>query len=250
MTKFVSVRGALASCALMVIAATALGCKEKQASPQQATQASESAAKPVERTTRYEVVLYCDKDGNNTPLYVEDKDGKMVWADEAIPGDAIYAYESAEDSERLEEKNAVRRLSNGKEEAMDFVHVRYYDKDYWTRPIFITGKRHLRGAAVTADTYIYSTTDLVNAKTTKVEKGTFVAFDTSEEIDGIQFAHIFFYDWNTPYGKLGYIKLDALATSELDVKDAQTERAFAHTKDLKPFVRDEVISILEELREI
>ena len=151
MTKFVSVRGALASCALLVIAATALGCKEKRASPQQATQASESAAKPVERTTRYEVVLYCDKDGNNTPLYVEDKDGKMVWADEAIPGDAIYAYESAEDSERLEEKNAVRRLSNGKEEAMDFVHVRYYDKDYWTRPIFITGKRHLRGAAVTAD---------------------------------------------------------------------------------------------------
>lgn len=252
MKKRISRREVIASCVLVLLAGTALSaCKEKAPAAASSSQSADNAVTPLsrERTLRRGVAIYSDKDGNNTPLYAEDKDGKMAWADEAVPGSEIFAYESLESSADLEVKNAVRK-SGEKEEAMDFVHVRYFGKDYWTRPIFITGVPNLDGAVIKEDTYIYSSTDLVNAKTTKVEKGTFVASQGKTSIDGINFYHVYFYSWNTPYGKEGYVKEDSCSDYYVDVYAAQVERAFSFAKDLKPYVRDEVNSVLEEIKEI
>ena len=245
-----------ARCAALSAALLALcvftGCKEKDTAAQSTAAAAGSAEQPVRRTKTRQIALYSDKDGNNTPLYIEDKDGKMVWADEIFAGEYIYAYENPEGNGGLEEKNAVRRQSNGKEEAMDFVHVYddYTDKDYWTRPIFITHFSDMSRAVVTTDSYIYSSTDLVNAKTTKVTAGTFVARLRSEEIDGIPFEKIYYYDWNTPYGKEGYIKQDAVSTDYAgDVMPAQVAQALLRAKDVKPFVREGVIEAMEALAE-
>ena len=246
-----------AVCATLALLAAALlaGCKEKQApaagAKSDAGATLSAASAPAKRQLRRQVSLYSDKDGNNTPLYAEDKDGKMVWADEILAGEYIYAYEST-DRTGLEEKTAVRRLANGKEETMDFVHVHdyYTDVDYWTRPIFITRLSDMNRAVVTADSYIYSSTDLVNAKTTKVAAGTFVAQLRSEEVDGIPFELIYYYDWNTPYGKEGYIKSDALSTDYADdILPAQVAQALLRAKDVKPFVRDGVMEAMGELTE-
>ena len=45
--------------------------------------------------------------------------------------------------------------------------MRYFDEDYWTRIIFVANGNP---CIVLEDTYLYSSTDLVNAKTTKVTK--------------------------------------------------------------------------------
>lgn len=254
MKKCISRREVIASFVLILLSGAMLcSCKEKSPAAAIGNQNADNAGTTLsrERSFRDQVVLYCDKDGNNTPLYTEDKDGKMVWADEAIPGDIISAYVSLENSKTLEVKNAVRKLASGKEESFDFVHVRYYDKDYWTRPIFITGSfDFLHGSVITSDSYIYSSTDLVNAKTTKVEKGSFVARCGTETIDGINFIHIYYYDWNTPYGKEGYVKEESCSSEELVLRAAQVERAFSYAKDLKPFVREDVYALLEAMKEI
>ncbi|MBQ9622516.1 MAG: hypothetical protein IJR39_04155, partial [Treponema sp.] len=197
MKKRISRREVIASCVLVLLAGVMIpSCKEKAPAAASGNPTADNAGTTVskERTLYKAVALYYDKDGNNTPLYAEDKDGKMVWADEAIPGDEIEVYGSLDNVSEFEVKNAIRSYSGGKEESMDFVHVRYYGKDYWTRPIFIsrhgTKEHYMNGMVITEDTYIYSSTDLVNAKTKKVEKGTFVAKYDSETIDGIKFFQI------------------------------------------------------------
>ncbi|MBR0494680.1 MAG: SLAP domain-containing protein [Treponema sp.] len=257
MKKRISRCEVIASCVLVLLAGVMIpSCKEKAPAAASGNPTADNAGTTVskERTLRNEIVLYFDKDGNNTPLYAENKEGKMVWADEAIPGDEIEVYESLENASEPEVKNAIRSYTGGKEESMDFVHVRYYGKDYWTRPIFITGHSkknwHLTGMVITEDTYIYSSTDLVNAKTKKVEKGTFVAKYDSETIDGIKFFQIYYYDWSTPYGKEGYVKAETCSDSDIALQAAQVERAFSNTKDLKPFVREDVYALLEDMKEI
>lgn len=257
MKKRISRREVIASCVLVLLAGVMIpSCKEKAPAAASGNPTADNAGTTVskERTLYKAVALYYDKDGNNTPLYAEDKDGKMVWADEAIPGDEIEVYGSLDNVSEFEVKNAIRSYSGGKEESMDFVHVRYYGKDYWTRPIFIsrhgTKEHYMNGSVITEDTYIYSSTDLVNAKTKKVEKGTFVADYDTKIVDGITFSHIYYYDWNTPYGKEGYVKEETCSREEMVLRAAQVERAFSNTKDLKPFVREDVYALLEDMKEI
>ncbi len=245
MKKRISLCEILASCFLILLATTILDSCKKKTTVIVTSEQNKETVSEKKRTLRAEIVIYGDKDGNNTPLYTEDKDGNMVLADYAIPGDVIEAYESLENSEDLEEKEAARLLSNGKAETLDFVHVRYYGKDYWVRPIYITNQKDLCGAYVTEDTLIYETTDLENSRTTEIEKGTFVAGSKYSIIDGTFYAKIFYYDWKTPYGKEGYIKKDAIKDEKKNVYAAQVDRSFANTKDLNTFVRDEVSELLE-----
>ena len=238
----------LTALALLALA----GCKEKARTDGGAEQGAEASAKGNgDKSILYSfhTVLYRDDEGNGTPLYAENDEGKMVWADEAIAGDAISVYYLKKDgSEIPETKKAIRRLYNGKEEEMEFVHVRYFDEDYWTRPIFVANGSP---RVVLEDTYLYSSTDLVNAKTAKVAKDTFIACSEVTGIDGIAFCKVYCYDWNTPWGKEGYIKKDALSTSTRELLEVQTRQAMERMgSDLKPFVRDEIPRILDAYLEI
>ena len=231
------------------------GCKEKAQTTNGASGTEASAKGNADKSILYSfhTVLYRDDEGNGTPLYAENDEGKMVWADEAFAGDAISVYYLKKDgSEIPETKKAIRRLYNGKEEEMEFVHVRYhvryFDEDYWTRPIFVANGSP---RVVLEDTYLYSSTDLVNAKTTKIAKDTFVALDENMSIDGIDFCKVYCYDWNAPWGKEGYIKQGALSTSTRELFEVQTRQAMERMgSDLKPFVRDEIPRILDAYLEI
>lgn len=254
MIKRNSVRDVIVSCMLILMAATMLsGCKKK-AGEKVVTESSDAdgsdSTSTKKRTLHSQIVLYGDNEGNNTPLYTEDSNGKMIFANEAIPGDIIDVYESLESSSEFEIKNAARPLFNGREEMLDFVHVRYYDKEYWTLPVYVTNQENLKGAVVAEDTFIYSTTDLESAKTFEVEKGTFVASGRYTTADGVYYAHVFYYDWTTPYGKEGYIKKDVLKDMKKDVVAAQVERKIAQTENLDSFVRDEVNELLQDYSEL
>ncbi|MBQ4378231.1 MAG: hypothetical protein II821_03425 [Treponema sp.] len=255
MIKRNSVRDVIVSGMLILMTATMLaGCNKKKTVETVVTENKESvSSNSITNKTRIlqsQIVLYGDNEGHNTPLYKEDSNGNMILAAEAIPGDEIDVYESLESSLEFEVRNAARLLSNGNGEMLDFVHVRYYDKEYWTLPVYITNLEDLKAAVVTEDTLIYSSTDLDKAKTYEVEKGTFVAGDRYKTVEGISYMCVFYYDWTTPYGKKGYIKKDMLKDQKKDVLAAQVERKFAQTKNLDSFVRDEVTELLQDYTEL
>ncbi|MCR5724100.1 MAG: hypothetical protein K6G80_03340 [Treponema sp.] len=238
-------------CGILLAAFTTLavlpGCKEKEL---QATGSAGSAAKAKaasERVFRHhsETVLYADKEGNGASLCTENEDGKMVWADEALTGDEIVLFVDV-DTGKPDEKKAIRLFANGKEEEMDFVRVLYFGKEYWTLPIFITNQKDASSipAVIEEDSYNYSSTDLVNAKTTKITAGTFVAWVENIDVDGMAFVKILTYDWNTPYGKEGYVKKDVISRDSHDVLRAQVAQAMLRMKDLKPFVRETVMDAM------
>lgn len=239
------VRTTLVTCAAgALFAALFSGCKEKQTAVSVAPKAVEARAPLAKATKQTAVALYTDKDGAGTPLYKENEEGKMLWFDEALYGDTITLY--CLNNEPVQ-KNAIRRLYNGTEEAMDFVQVSYYGTDCWTRPQFITSQKNVIPAVATSDTYIYSSTDLVNAKTTKITAGTIFAVGDAITVDEIRFSQVFYYDWNTPFGKEGYVKTEAISANGSDVTATQTLAALARTKDLKPQVRKAVYEKLSAL---
>ena len=199
-----------------------------------------------EKKTLRSLALYRDKEGNGAPLYVENKDGIMVYADSAICGDYIDVY--LDDFSSPETVKAVRLLSKGKDEERDFVHVRYYEDDFWTLPAFISAHGNAdKAAVISEDTFIYSSRDLVNAKTKKIEASYFVSVVDTTNIDNIKFAHVYYYDWNTLFGKEGFVKYSALSTAGSYVASAQVGLALNRTKDLKPYVESEVKHALEIL---
>ena len=87
----------------------------------------------------------------------------------------------------------------------------------------------------------------MNAKTTKIEASYFVSVVDTTNIDNIKFAHVYYYDWNTLFGKEGFVKYSALSTAGSDVVSAQVGLALNRSKDLKPYVESEVKHALEIL---
>lgn len=219
-------------------------CKEKnkeQNTPQSSVQnqVSSANAETVENKKKKEtipsVVLY-----DETPFYTENKDGKMVYADYAILGESILMYV---DGQNPEQKEAIRLLSNGKEEKFNFVHVKYDDNDYWTRDIFVTSRRIVMPAVVTEDTLIYESPEGTGATSKKLDSGTLIAADTvvveTDEDIGISFIPVVIYN-GTPFGREVYLKSNAISKSEADVTFIQTANAIKKTKNLKPEVREQI----------
>ena len=217
--------------------------KEKDNSDKATTpEPQQQNVKSVKKETISSVVIY-----DGTPLYIEDSDGKMVYADEALLGDTIRVYV---EENSIEQKEAIRLLSNGKEDTFNFVHVNYYDSDYWTRDIFITNNSKLKPGIITTDSLTYSAPDGTSATSKKLEAGTVVAIDpdsTKKDSDlDIDFISVTYYN-GAAFGKPVYVKAEVLSDTPADIIANQTISRIIANDSLKPEIADILFLYIESM---
>ena len=136
MNKTTRLAAVFAFCALAFC-----GCSEKKADAAQVDEQmlallAEESAQQVAEEVQYEkvdsVMIL-----TGWTLYRENSEGKMIASAETRVGDSVFVYCKNTDGKEPVEKEAVRRLQNGKEEPLTFVRVSVDGEDYWTRPIFV-----------------------------------------------------------------------------------------------------------------
>ena len=227
----------------LVLALT--GCNKtgkKDSESASGTQNAATAEPQKNITTIKSIALY-----DGTPLYIENEDGKMVYNDEMLIGEDLLIYFV---DGQMDQKEAIRLLSSGKEETFNFIHVCYYEKDYWTRDIFITNNASLSAGIITGDALTYSAADGTSATSKKLEEGTIVAVDTtSKQTDkdlDIDFINVTYYS-GTPFGKSVFIKADAVSSNQPDIIANQTIARILANDSLKPEIEDLMFDYLETI---
>ena len=231
----------IALCLLLALS----GCNKSEKTSQaqaEGTQTAVSAEPQKKITTINSIALY-----DGTPLYVENADGKMVYKDEMLLGESLKIYFA---DDQMEQKEAIRLLSSGKEETFNFVHVSYYDNDYWTRDIFITDNTKLQAGIILSDTLTYSAADGTSATSKKLEEGTIVAVDpdskqTDNDLD-IDFINITYYS-GTAFGKTAFIKTDSVSYNAADIVANQTLSRILENDSLNPEIEDLLFDYLETI---
>lgn len=227
-------------CAAMVF----ISCnKEKNNSEKKTNVAPQQQnTKAEKKETISSVILY-----DGTPLYLENDEGKMVYADEALLGDTIriYMYKNT-----IEQKEAIRLLSSGKEENFNFIHVSYYNKDYWTRDIFITNDAAVTPGLITTTTLIYNSADGTSATTKKVEEGDIVAVNESSKTKDadldIEFVEITYYN-GAAFGKTVWVKSEAVSSNAADILALQTLKKIEGIENPDAAVIDQLSYSLDNL---
>lgn len=231
----------IALCFLLAIT----GCNKSEKTSQtqaEGTQTAVSAEVQKKITTINSIALY-----DGTPLYVENEDGKMVYKDEMLLGESLKIYFV---DDQMEEKEAIRLLSSGKEETFNFVHVSYYDNDYWTRDIFITDNTKLQAGIILYDTLTYTAADGTSATSKKLEEGTIVAVnpdskETDTDLD-IDFINVTYYS-GTAFGKSAFIKTDSISYNAADIVANQTLSRILANDSLNPEIEDLLFDYLETI---
>lgn len=227
-------------CAAMVF----ISCNKEKNNSEKNTSAApqQQNAKAEKKETISSVILY-----DGTPLYLENDEGKMVYADEALLGDTIRIYM---DKNTIEQKEAIRLLSSGKEENFNFVHVSYYNKDYWTRDIFITNDAAVTPGLITTTTLIYNSADGTSATTKKVEEGDIVAVNESSKTKDadldIEFVEITYYN-GAAFGKTVWVKSEAVSSNAADILALQTLKKLEAIENPDAAVIDQLSYSLDNL---
>ncbi len=176
-------------------------------------------------------------------LYRENSEGKMIASAEARVGDSVKVYCKDKAGKEPEEKEAIRRLQDGKEDTLTFVSVSVDGENYWTRPIFVA--KLADPGAVTKDGRLFSAPDMATMTKTVVKEGSLLAIAYETRENGFACAYI--YDGN-PYGKRMYIQDESISTITLDVEKYATLARMEELGDkLKPEVRDELEIIVEKM---
>lgn len=183
-----------------------------------------------------------------TPLYRENAEGKMVYADEVAKGEVLSVYYDASTSQ-IEAREAIRLLSSGKEDTMNFVLVAFDGEEYWTRDIFVACD--VDGVCtVIEDAFIYSSPENIGITSEKVQPRDMLAVSQGElGQDG--FRQVTIYN-GTPFGRQVYLKSDALVTLPADVTAIKTmsrlqELAATPDAKLKPEVMEQVTALCEDM---
>lgn len=175
-------------------------------------------------------------------LYEMRDDGKMYAVQEAESGDKIWIFE--DETGAVEQKIAVRHLSNGTEESMNFIHVLYgeskdeaeaFGAEFWARDIFVAKDGFVKTAVVFEDSYAYSTPDGISITKTKLEDGAVIVIN-DEKLDG--FVHAKIYNGN-PFGKDAYFLDTTVTTDAVGMELVKTLRKF--DKDTKVEIADEIV---------
>ena len=229
----------LISCLIFVLFSFGCSKTEEKSVAQAQTQVTQDtqnssaiSAKKV-LTTKEAIVLY-----PGTPLYTENADGKMVYADEVAKGDKVLVYY---DGNQVDSKNAIRRLNNGTEEPFDFIHVATEfsgDKNYWTRGLFLA-KEHSYVAVVTEDAYIYTSPQSFDVTDSTVKQGDLVALKNALNSETV-FTVATIYN-GADNGKEVYLKTDLLSTNAADIIAVQTMNNVKSIKNLDPVVENKLM---------
>lgn len=229
----------------LLLVAAFTGCnktKDKDATPEVNKESKRTTTAKKNVSTINSIALY-----DGTPLYLENEDGKMVYNDETLIGETLAIYTV---NGEIEQKEAIRLLSSGKEETFNFVHVSYYENDYWTRDIFITNNKDLKAAIITGDSLTYSAADGTTATTKKLEEGTIIAIDpaskqTDSDLD-IDFISVTYYS-GTPFGKTAFVKLESISDLEGDIIAKQTISRILANESIKPEIADTLFGQLDSI---
>ncbi|MDE5776262.1 MAG: hypothetical protein K2H67_05225, partial [Treponemataceae bacterium] len=196
MNKTTRLAAVFAFCALAFC-----GCSEKKADAAQVDEQmlallAEEAAQQVAEEVQYEkvdsVMIL-----TGWTLYRENSEGKMIASAETRAGDSVFVYCKDDDGKGPVEKEAIRRLQNGKEDPLVFVRVSVDDEDYWTRPIFVAVRS--KPCVAVKDGRLFSAPDMATMTKTVVEEGSILAQSSADSEK--DFACVFVYDGTTPYGK-------------------------------------------------
>ena len=177
-----------------------------------------------------------------TPLYTENNDGKMVYADELAKGESLYVYYN---DNGVESKNAVRLLSNGKEESFDFIRVSSQstdeDTEYWTRALFVA-QDHPIATVIIQEGHIYNTAQIFDATSKKLSIGDIVALKSEINFDS-DFTPVTIYD-GKENGKEVFVKSEILSIHNDDLIAVQTLDSLKNYKNLKPEIKNEIVEIM------
>ena len=232
------------SCVLLIcLFSLFISCnKEKTTSDSKTVESSGKKESIKKKETITSVILY-----DGTPFYIENSDGKMVYADEAPVGEVIRIYLN---SNSIEQKEAIRLLSSGKEETFNFVHVSFYDNDYWTRDIFITNDSAVTPGVINSQAITYSSADSASATTKKLDEGTIVAVNESSKTKDpdldVEFIEITYYN-GAAFGKKVYVKNDFISTNTADILALQTISKMSAMENLNPDVKEKLTEALIDL---
>ena len=245
MNKTTRLAAVFAFCALAFC-----GCSEKKADAAQVDEQmlallAEENARQVAEEVQYEkvdsVMIL-----TGWTLYRENSEGKMIASAETRAGDSVFVYCKDEDGKGPVEKEAVRRLQNGKEDPLTFVRVSVDGEDYWTRPIFVAVRSY---RCVSVDEgHLFSAPDMATMTKTVAKDGEMLAhsFYAAEN----DFACVFVYDGTTPYGKKMYVLERQFASDLYTVEKYATWARVAELEDeIKPEVLDELEIILENMED-
>ena len=171
-------------------------------------------------------------------LYEEHADGKMYAAYEAEEGDEVSVLLNGDDS--IDQKTAVRHLQSGKEENLNFVHVLYENREYWTRDIFVTGPDVMSVWVAIRDTFVYSAPNGGSLTEKVIKEGTVLPGPVQAEgNDG--FYKVVIYN-GKPFGREVWVKGDDLGGKDQFMEIA---RVFSKINEKTPAdIRDEVVERL------
>ena len=202
---------------------------------------TETTVQPVKKVfaKKEAIVLY-----PGTPLYTENAEGKMVYADEVAKGDKLYVYY---DGDNVDSKEAIRRLNNGQEDPFTFVHVATEfsgDQEYWTRGLFFA-KEHSVVGVVLEDAYIYNSPQSFDVTANMVKKGDLVALKNDIDYESV-FTAVTIYN-GADNGKEIYLKTDAISTNESDVIAVKTMEKVKSYKELEPVVEEKLLEIFVDM---
>lgn len=182
-----------------------------------------------------------------TPLYRENSEGKMVYAEEVVKGEVLsVCYDAATD--QIEEKEAIRLLSSGKEDTLNFVMVAFDGEEYWTRDIFIAEADS--ACTVIEEAYIYSSPENIGITSEKISAGDMLAVNLSQTPSN-GFREVTIYN-GKPYGRQVYLQDAALITSQEDITAIKTinrlkELAANPDAKLKPEVAVQIEELVSDM---
>lgn len=206
------------------------------------TPKKETVKTKAKKSTISAIALY-----DGTPLYIENDDGKMVYNDEVQIGETLLIYMA---DNAIEQKEAIRLLNSGKEETFNFIHVSYYENDYWTRDIFITNDKTLVPGIITSDTLTYNEADGTTATSKKLSEGTIVAVNeaskTKDADFDIEFVAVSYYN-GAAFGKEVYVKAETVSSNAADLLAWRTLSKLKANENLKPEISEKIMSMVEEL---
>lgn len=225
----------LAICAIAGLCVPFFSCKGKDSNGTNQSGKSESAK--VQKTAD-SLIIYTGWD-----LYTEKDDGKMYAVREAECGDSVKIY--LNDNDSIEQKIAIRHLSSGKEDSLNFVRVQYEGEDFWTRDIFLSGLgdgedgRYNIPAVAIADTFAYSAPNGSAITGTQIAEGTVFAYRKHQPEGQDGFFNAVIYNGN-PFGKEIWIKHEAFVTDYQPLFEIVRTLSKIDEKT-KPEVREEII---------
>ncbi|MBD5438175.1 MAG: SH3 domain-containing protein [Treponema sp.] len=241
MNKTTRLAAVFAFCALAFC-----GCSEKKADAAQVDEMlallAEESAQQVAEEVQYEkvdsVMIL-----TGWTLYRENSEGKMIASAETRAGDSVFVYCKDEDGKGPVEKEAVRRLQNGKEDPLTFVRVSVDDEDYWTRPIFVAVRS--KPCVAIDEGRLFSAPDIATMTKAVVEEGSVLAQSSADSEK--DFACVFLYDGTTPYGKRWFaLKSHVDSNPNVVEKYATLTRIEELGDKIKPEVSDELRHLVLE----